>query len=167
VAFSVAFSVKKAPIQSLVAFIDLLGFSARVVSAKTLDDFNAIYEQIDRIRELFEHEPKSAEERDVHRQFEKQVLAFSDSVVISVGTHSYAVRSMGGFDALGLELSMMADAQGACVASGYFVAGGLDVGMWYYEDGILISPALVRAYQLHEKTRMPVLAVSDAIYASF
>jgi hypothetical protein len=135
--------------QSLVAFVDLLGFSDRVTSAKTPEDLNAIYQQILTVREEFEHEPPT-EKREVHRRFQKRVLAFSDSVVISIGSRSRAVEMMGDFDALGLELTLMAYAQGECTRLGYFLAGGIDLGPWAYTNDVLISPALVRAYQLHE-----------------
>ena len=59
----------------------------------------------------------------------------------------------------------MALSQVRCIWDGYFLRGGIDIGYWYYEKGLLVSPALVAAYK-EERGRAiyPVISISKQLY---
>jgi hypothetical protein len=45
------------------------------------------------------------------------------------------------------------------------VRGAVDIGLWYYKDDFLISPALARAYHLEGAVEPPVIAVTPVLHA--
>ena len=86
-------------------------------------------------------------------------------MVISIGLDSPAIEVQGEFDVWAHDLHAMADAQAKAIAAGHFIRGGIDKGLWYHDRaGILVSPALVKAYRLENAANYPVLAVGDALY---
>jgi hypothetical protein len=156
---------KPVPIEALVAFIDLLGFSDQVLSANTSGQLSELIEKVRLIRDYFDYQPEDQLTREAQAISQTEVLAFSDCVVVSIGQDSAATRDSGQFDTWMHDLHLMAHAQGAAAAAGNFFRGGIDKGLWYHDNaGILISPALVRAYQMEHAATYPVLAVSDSLY---
>ena len=101
----------------------------------------------------------------MHNILGKRVLAFSDCVVTAVSVQTAFVRSEGFFDTFGAEIVDMALSQVRCIWDGYFLRGGIDIGYWYYEKGLLVSPALVAAYK-EERGRAiyPVISISKQLY---
>jgi hypothetical protein len=84
----------------LFAFVDLLGFSARVESIHTEKDLRALDDDVVFVQERFEH--KSSEEyvRKSHKIAGKNILAFSDCLVLSVPLRSKLTALQGTFDVL-------------------------------------------------------------------
>ena len=163
-------SPAKRPIKfatSLVAFIDMLGFSDKARRADSPEKLAALRDAVKKVRDQFEHRPKDPEIRRDHRWSRKQVIAFSDCLVVAANVDSLMSKVMGSFDAFGDELLGFAYAQTECVADGHFISGGIDLGPWYYRDQIMVSPAMVNAHQIQEKLWHPVLAVTDNMYNFF
>ncbi len=151
----------------MVAFIDILGFSNRVLSIKTKADVQSVYEDIKFIQSQFEHSPKDPLIKNSHEISNKEVLAFSDCIVVSVPLASEDITVSGTFDPLMGELTFFAVAQGLCASNAIFLRGGIDIDFWYHEGDGLISSALARAYRLEGEIGVPVIAVTDETYRFF
>ena len=147
----------------LFAFVDLLGFSNRVEAITTEEQLRALDEEVVYVQNEFEHKSADRYIREEHKIVGKSVLAFSDCLVISVPLRSKVAASEGTFDLLMSELTSFAWAQGACVLRGIFLRGGVDLGFWYRRKDTLISPALVRAYQLEHAACVPMIAVTPEL----
>lgn len=148
---------------AVVAFIDVLGYSSRVLAIKTPAQFLALRRDVRLVQRFFEHRPSDQNTQESHRIISKKVLAFSDCLVISVALRSSISKIQGTLDPILSHLSSLALAQAECVGRGIFLRGGLDIGIWYKERDLLISQALVGAYELERRTNVPVIAVSDKL----
>ena len=156
---------KAETIEALVAFIDLLGFSERVLAVRSRGDLARVVQSVRKIRDYFDYKPTDRTTREAQEISNTEVLAFSDCVVVSIGLRSPATEVQGEFDIWAHDISIMAHLQGAAVASGHFLRGGLDKGLWYHDRaGVLVSPALVKAYRLEQAAKYPVLAVTESLY---
>src|SRR4051812_3099201 len=119
------------PKRGLVAFIDLLGFSARVRAIQDPAELGALDRSIRRVQRAFEHKTTDPILREKQKIFQKKVLAFSDCIVVAMSEKSDFAEMQGHFDTEMSELSEFASAQGLCVLNNIFVRGGVDFG-WYY-----------------------------------
>jgi len=152
-------------VEALVAFIDLLGFSEKVLAVRSAADLERLAATIARIQEYFDYRPADETTREAQAISKTEVLAFSDSVIVSIVLESAATATQGEFDVWGSDLNVMAYAQGKAAAAGRFIRGGLDRGLWFHEGDTLVSPALVRAHRLESsKAKYPVLAVSNSLF---
>lgn len=151
----------------MVAFIDLLGFSARVVAIETEGDLKAIEADVRRVQKWFDHKTKDDTVREVQKLQSKQVLAFSDCLVVAVPSFSELTGSEGDFDVQLSEMVALAYAQGLCAVNGIFVRGGVDYGLWYKRRDTIISPAMIAAYQLEQAAVVPMIAISDDLMKHF
>ena len=151
--------------EALVAFIDLLGFSEQVLAVHSADGLERLVNSVSTIRDYFDYQPTDPITREAQEISKTEVLAFSDCVVVSIDLRSAVTETQGEFDVWGSDMVVMAYAQGKAAASGRFIRGGLDKGLWFHDGGILVSPALVRAYRLETNAaKFPVLAISDSLY---
>jgi hypothetical protein len=148
----------------MVSFIDLLGFSARVMSIRTSMDLEKIERDICRIQAWFDNRPSDEALIQSQRIISKKVQAFSDCLVISVSSRSELAESQGDFDVLMGEITSLGMAQSLCAANGIFVRGGSDYGVWYKRRDAMISPAMVQAYELERKACVPMIAVGRHLY---
>jgi hypothetical protein len=148
----------------ITAFLDILGFGDRVLKARTISDIDAIAKDVRKIQSEFDHNPKDKLIKEVHANYRKTVLAFSDSVIVNVPLQSEMTKFEGTFDPLMSEITSMALAQGSCVASGLFLRGGVDLGWWYRRGATLASQSMVRAYKAEGRANVPVIALTDELY---
>ena len=146
---------------SMVAFVDLLGFSERVKAIETLEDLADVQAKVRNVQTWFGRKPKEKFEREEANLLSKSVLAFSDCVVIAVSSHSELAKMQGGFDVFMGELTSFAYAQAMCVANGIFIRGGVDIGLWYRAGDTMISPAMVGGYEIEGAACVPMIALSD------
>lgn len=151
----------------MVGFVDLLGFSARVLSIETANDLKAIEADVRRVQRWFDHRTKDEAVREVQKLQSKTVLAFSDCLVVAVPSFSELAGSEGDFDVQLAEVVSLAYAQGLCAVNGIFVRGGLDYGLWYKRRDTIISPAMVVAYNLERTATVPMIAISDNLMRHF
>lgn len=142
------------------AFIDVLGFGERVAAAATEHDVAEIVTVVDKIQAAFEYRTKDELQKKVHSLYKKEVLAFSDSIVIHVPLESEMTVHQGTFDPLMSELSAFALTQGELVLEGVFLRGGVDLGWWHRTGSKLVSASLLHAYKTENKADVPVLALT-------
>ncbi|GGF00319.1 hypothetical protein GCM10011611_02400 [Aliidongia dinghuensis] len=151
----------------LVAFVDLLGFSARVEAMKTFEDLKLLDQTIARVQRYFDHKPSDSLTKESQQITAKTVLAFSDCLVITVPVDSELASQDGHFDVLMNELSNFALSLGLCAVNGIFLRGGVDFGLWYRNRDRLISPAMVKAYELERDACVPMIAVTGEVHRHF
>ena len=149
------------------AFLDILGFGARVLAAVNIKDVDRIASEVKRVQREFDYKPNDSSLRSVHAAYKKTVLAFSDSVIVNVPLQSEMTELQGTFDALMSELDGLAAAQARCVNQGVFLRGGVDLGWWYRRGATLVSKSMVRAYKAEGKADVPVIALTQDLYTFF
>lgn len=154
------------PNTCIVAFIDILGFGREIERARTKADLEAAYKKVQTVQKEFQNisaveDPE--ETRTTHQLYGKKVLALSDSIVIAIYPTANAAAMMGVADLLGFSLFEILLGQSRCVAAhGIFVRGGISHGPFFFENDVLLSPALARAYELEsEFAQNPVIVVPD------
>lgn len=151
----------------ITGFIDILGFSERVLKAETVEDISSIQSDIKKIQNEFDFETKDELTLKVQEQNRATVLAFSDCIVINIPLQSESTKYSGTFDPLMSELAGFAYAQGACVQNSLFIRGGLELGWWFQDGSTLISQSMVGAVKREESANVPVIALCDEIYNYF
>ncbi len=147
----------------ILAFVDLLGFSDRVARIETEEDLIELDEDISFVQTQFEHQAPEDFIKESHRLMKKRVRAFSDCLVISVPIQSQLSRVQGAFDTLLGELDSFALAQGMCVNRRIFLRGGVDIGFLFSRRASLISPALVKSYNLERAASAPLIALTPEL----
>lgn len=148
-------------------FIDILGFSAKVLSADNLEDIKELHRLITLVQENFEFSNNDEMTQEVHELAGKSVLAFSDCVVFNIPLESESTKYSGTFDPFMMDLLSMAFSQGICVHNGLFVRGGIDIGWWYNKGDTLISSALVTSAKREATANVPVIALCEDLYEHF
>ncbi len=154
------------PSECLVAFIDILGFGHEVERAQTKADLERAYEKIRLVQEEFQKESAVSdpvEQAEMNAEYGRRVIALSDAVVVVIRPSCTAATAMGEYDHLGFAVFELILAQARCaVGHGIFVRGGLSHGSFFFENDVLLSPALVRAHELESKYAMyPVIVVPE------
>jgi hypothetical protein len=147
------------PKPCFVAFVDLLGYSARVRAVETRENVEEIARDVRKVLEFFGHNRTDDAGIQYHEAVGKKVLAFSDCVVVSVSYVSDFMKSGGTFDAPMSELHSLALNQAECVMNGIFLRGGVGFGYWANEDNLIVSDAMVTAYEVENRACVPVIAV--------
>jgi hypothetical protein len=125
-------------VEALVAFIDLLGFSERVLAVRSIDELGRLVDSIRGVRDHFDYQPSDPMTRETQRLSKTEVLAFSDCVVVSIGLKSPVTEAQGEFDTWGSDLLIMAHVQAVSVVSGHFLRGG-----WTRVYGIMTLQAFL------------------------
>lgn len=152
----------------MVAFVDLLGFAARVRGIEKAAHLKVIERDVRNVQTWFDHKTKDSTVREVQKLQAKTVLAFSDCLVIAVPSYSTLAGHEGDFDVLLGEIVAMAFAQGRCALNGIFVRGGADYGLWHKRKDTIVSPAMVVAYDLERcHAQVPMIAMSDDLMRHF
>ncbi len=155
------------PRACLVAFIDILGFGHEIERAKTKVEIEKIYKKVRLVQKEFGKDTAADdpdEQTMMNRDYGRRVLALSDAVVVAITSNCPATEAMGGYDFFGFTLFELLLAQARCaVAHGIFVRGGISHGSFFFEDDVLLSPALARAYELESKhAEYPLIVVPEA-----
>jgi len=151
----------------IVSFVDILGFGDIVATATEFSHVREIYNKLIIVQEAFEFRGTDDFTKSANEISNKTVNALSDSLIIYVPLESEATKYSGTFDPIMMELLGFAFSQGICVHNRIFVRGGLDLGWWYSNDGIIISDGLVNSVRMEAKANIPVLALCTELYEYF
>ncbi|EMF8864378.1 hypothetical protein V4T84_003106 [Vibrio parahaemolyticus] len=132
----------------IVAFVDLLGFTAMVKH-----DCENSHDQQKYINALYDIHTKT---KELKNQIEGlQITQFSDSVVLAIP------YSKGGFVEF---VKVVADYQFDLLSSGVLCRGGISYGKHYSSEDFLFSHALIDAYHLESKVAStPRILVSQEL----
>jgi len=135
----------------LVAWIDLLGFKEELKAADTEEKLQEAYRRIRRVHQEFDKESASAnpDQNELNHHLGKRLIALSDGLVIALNLESDSpdAEVMAPYDRIGFYLEGLKLAQTRCAFRGDFVRGAVAIGSFWFEDDILLSPALVAAYE--------------------
>lgn len=151
----------------ITGFIDILGFSEKVLNASQFADIDDITKNIEIVQTAFDFETEDSLTKEINESHKKTILAFSDCIVINIPLQSDATKYQGTFDPIMSELVGFAYAQGQCVQKNLFLRGGLDIGWWYQAKSTLVSQSMVRAYRSEGGANVPVIALTDELYEFF
>lgn len=153
----------------LVAWIDVLGFSHELQQVKTDADLQAAYRKMLFVHDCFNKESASdepEERRQANKIMGRTVLALSDGLIVTAGLKGAALDLMSPFDLLMSLVGEIIMAQSACAMRGIFLRGGISAGPFHFDNDILLSPALVRAYKLESKRAVyPVIVITPETVA--
>jgi len=154
------------PRPCLVAFIDILGFGREIEAAKTKEELEKAYRKIRLVQKEFQKESAvddPEEQAEMNTNYGRRVIALSDAVVVVITPNCPAGSIMGIYDHLGFAVSELIISQTRCAVShGIFVRGALSHGSFFFEDDVLLSPALARAYELeNEYAEYPLIVVPE------
>jgi len=152
----------------LVAFIDILGFGKRVLSISGNEGLKALHGEIKHIHNVFDKEPATSLKENEMAISRRKVLALSDALVIATALDSPLSETMGVYDNWCDEVHTIGINQAICAANGVFLRGGLSKGQFFFEDDILVSAAMAKAYEIESKiANWPVICVDEATYSWF
>jgi len=151
----------------LVAFIDILGFGQEVRTADTTDRMRQAHNKIALIQQAFQKESavqSPREQADKNRTYGRRVIALSDAVVIEFAPDPPNVAFHGEYDHWGMVIHDIVMAQAALILDhGVFIRGAVTHGFFHFENDILLSPALVDAYDLETRHAVqPIIVVPQA-----
>jgi len=135
----------------LVAYIDILGFGRELERAKTKAELQRAYGKVRFVQREFQMESAAQdadEQRALNRIYGRRVIALSDAIVVAVTPNAPGRFALDRYDLLGFAVYELILAQTRCVARGIFLRGGVSHGSFFFEDDVLLSPALVRAYEI-------------------
>jgi hypothetical protein len=150
----------------LVAYIDILGFGRELEKAATKADLERAYRKVRRVQQEFEKATASddvAEQEELNATYGRRVIALSDAIVVAVNPDSPARAMMGLHELFGWVLYEIVLAQTRCLAHGIFLRGGISHGFFFFEDDVLLSPALARAYELESQCAdYPIIVIPQS-----
>ena len=153
---------------ALVVFLDVLGFGSKVKDIREDNDVENIYTALKFIHDEFEKNITNEEMIKNHELEGKSVFTFSDSIIISLLFESEDTRTMGLFDNMLAHLNSIVLSQITCLSKGLFLRGGISKGGWFQDGDIIISDALVKAYEMeNHKAEFPILAIDQQTYDYF
>jgi len=154
---------------ALAAFIDILGFKRRVLSVESDDDLRRLHADVATVHRIFGKDPRDELTKDSHEALGKKVLALSDAVVVSIDFGSPLAGISGILDTLASELFDLALSQADAVGKGIFLRGGIAHGYHFISSSgdIMLSSAMVKAYETESKAFYPVLALEPKFYDYF
>src|ERR1051325_2414695 len=100
---------------SLVAFIDVLGFTERVLRVRTEAELKSLEKDMEAVQDHFAVDTDDEITQESHEVSNKEVLAFSDCIVLSTSLDSELAQLQGTFDVLMSEVASLALSQTARV----------------------------------------------------
>lgn len=141
---------------SLVAFLDILGFTDRVRKLSDSDDFH----RVARVLYVLKREADSWTKASEPIVRETQMSAMSDSVVVSMPYENEAAIYLVASILHQLQYALIADEEHT------LLRGYLARGLVYHRDGILFGPGYLDAYAGESKKRGPARIVIDGAIAA-
>jgi len=154
---------------AIVVFIDILGFRNRIYDVDSDESLLRAYQDIRILHKLFDKEPDSKITRASQKIIAKTVLAFTDALIISLDFESVYAKVSGIFDTISSELYIIGLNQANAITRGIFLRGGIASGFYFSSksEDIIISSAMVKAYETENKTVYPIISLNEQFYEYF
>jgi hypothetical protein len=148
--------------QRIVAFIDILGFTAIIEEYDSDESSNILNELHDTleiaIKVSIENMIDSKTQTDVKEFLEYRM--FSDCICISLPYIEYGNDFHIQFHSLS---SIVKAYQLAMMQKGFFVRGGISTGSFYADNNMIFSGGLVKAYKLELTAFYPIIAIDENV----
>lgn len=136
----------------IVAFIDILGFSASVKKSNTDDsEFERIKATLKELNDFF-RKPIQNEELRV----DTKIIQASDSLIIS-----RRIDELGGVNAMINDCSF---AIHLLIQKGYLCRGAIKIGNLYHDEEIMFGSAYIDAYLTESKEKYPIIKFSHDLF---
>ncbi|MGJ8652602.1 MAG: hypothetical protein ACSHX8_04970 [Opitutaceae bacterium] len=149
----------------VVAWIDILGFSHELEAAESAESFQVAYQKLLEVHDIFDLTTASddpEETKELNKNYGRTIIALSDGLVIAANPNCEATKYMPQYDFLRGFIYDLVMAQARCALKGIFLRGGISVGPFHYENNMLLSPALVRAYRYESNWAVnPVIIIQE------
>lgn len=146
----------------IVAFMDILGFSAIIEEYDSNSESNILNELHDTletaIKISIENMIDQKAKTDLKEYLEYRM--FSDCICISLPFIEFGNDFHIQFHSLS---TIVKSYQLAMMQKGFFVRGGISVGSFYSDKHMIFSGGLVSAYKLEQKTVYPVVAIEQKV----
>lgn len=146
----------------IVAFIDILGFSAIIKeydSDKTSNLLNELHETLElAVKVSIENIIDSKAKTDLQEYLEYRM--FSDCICISLPYIEFGNDFHVQFHSIA---TVVKSYQLSMMQKGFFVRGGISIGSFYADKNMIFSGGLVSAYKLEQITGYPIIAVDRII----
>lgn len=149
--------------RALLGFVDIVGSRERLLAITNAQEALPYAEKMRKFQQAFFHEPLN--ELDIGWKGDVSCLtnAFSDSLIFSIPTEKMAASPMGEFDSIAAVLYQIGLNAGGLMLEGLFFRGGIDLGFSYHEKDILVSPALLTAFDIEQRIGVPVIGLSTGL----
>lgn len=138
----------------LVAWVDILGFKDLLRNAKSPEEFKSVYDKVRKVHEEFAKESASDDpefQEKENRTYGRRVISLSDGLVVVQSMDAEARKALDVYGFVQCFFDDLRMAQAQCAYEGIFLRGGIDCGYFWFDDDILLSPALVEAYLIEDK----------------
>lgn len=146
----------------IVAFMDILGFSAIIEEYDSDESSNILNELHDTleiaIKLSIENMIDPKNQTDVKEYLEYRM--FSDCICISLPFIEFGNDFHIQFHSLS---SIVKAYQLAMMQKGFFVRGGISIGSFYADRNMIFSGGLVKAYKLEQAAVYPIIAIDDNV----
>ena len=153
-----AYATDRSPklLPSIVAYLDLLGFSEQIRASHVAGESDALLQRFAAvIREWYRSLRGDRISKDADRR-DWDLKAFTDNVVLGHPTRS------DGESELGHIMSDVALLQIGLAHEGFFVRGGIAVGDLYMDEDIVFGVGLLEAHQAEQSAVTPRVVLSES-----
>ncbi|MFC4686569.1 hypothetical protein ACFO4P_06435 [Epilithonimonas pallida] len=146
----------------IVAFIDILGFSAIIEEYDSDETSNLLNELHDTLDQAIKISIENILDQKVRTDLQEylEYRMFSDCICISLPYIEFGNDFHQQFHSLAFVVKSY---QIAMMQKGFFVRGGISIGSYFSDKNMIFSGGLVKAYKLETKVVNPIIAVDKSI----
>lgn len=141
---------------SYCAFLDVLGFTARIEKSFEENRGNSLLQEF--------HEVLARQIKTIQEDTDESLLyfkSFTDNIILAHPRFSDDLESEFGFI-----LWSISQYQLNMALHGFFIRGGLSIGDLFVDENSVYGPALLEAYTLESKSAVnPIIVLSDDVMA--
>ena len=138
---------------SVVAFVDLLGFSDMIREANDAGR-SALLSRVSRFLDTWR---EALEDRFARHQRAWEIRFFSDNIFIS---HPIRIHELQGDFEMGSLFSQLSLLQLGAVADGFFMRGSIAVGSMFVNENVIFGFPLVEAYECERSAKWPRVSLA-------
>jgi len=139
-----------------IAFFDIMGFKNII---KKSEDIQFRVKLIESLVELKGMEYSRKNLAGIKFDYGKELTAFSDSIVIS-----YDISNDGAIFSILFDIIFM---QIDLVAMGLLLRGGVTLGEVFHDAGVVVGPAMIKAYEMESKIAIYPRIIVDPILIDY
>lgn len=143
--------------KKVIAFLDIMGFKS--IIDKTTDNSSFCELLISNLIELKGMENKKSLFSNERIEEGKNVTVFSDSIVISYDLSFHNAIDKIIFDIILIQIDL--------IAMGLLLRGGVTIGDVFHDGGVVLGPAINRAYEIESKLSIYPRIMVDPILVKY
>ena len=146
----------------IVAFIDILGFSAIIEEYDSDESSNLLNDLHDTLEIAIKSSIENMKNNKIKSDFQEDLeyRMFSDCICISIPYIEYGDDFHSVFHSLAFVIKSF---QLAMMQKGFFVRGGISMGSYFADKNMIFSGGLVNAYKIETQVKNPIIAIDEKI----